>query len=136
LQHFSEVKAIHPDAELFFSNVLGPAFSEWASTQSPMIEKIATAPMSATSRDVAYVISQFKADTGLSKSASKPSLGDRVTKTMNAPSVHVEPKESKLLSDHDFKNIDNLLVKNSDNPKEQARLLDCYEFTYLQKQKN
>ena len=135
LQHFNEVKSVHSDAELFFNHVLGPAFTEWASTQSPMIERIATSPMSAASKDVAYVISQFKADTGLNKKTSQPSLGDRMTKAMNAPPIPVVAKEADLLSDHEMKNIESLLAKNGSNPKEQDRLLDAYERTLIQQSK-
>ena len=136
LQHFNEVKSIHSDAELFFNQVLGPAFTEWASTQSPMVEKIASQPLSASSKDVAWVISQFKADTGLNKRASKPSLGDSVTKVMSAPSsIHTEAKDNQLLTDYEFKHIDELLAKNGSNPKEQDRLLAAFENTILQQSK-
>jgi hypothetical protein len=131
LQHFNEVKAIHSDAELFFNQVLGPAFTEWASTQSPMVEQIAKAPMSASSKDVAWVISQFKSDTGFNKQSSQPSLGDRVTKVMSAPPAKIEPKDNGLLSDYEMQDrvFDSLLAKSSDNPAEQKRLLDAYERT-------
>lgn len=135
IHHYNAVKAIHPDVDNFLNQTLGPALVEWAKTQPPYVGRIIQNVAAHDPADVADVITRFKVDTGMSRQVQKPSLGDRVAKTMTAPPVvSHEEKRSDILSDKDFADIDRLLRQSASNNAEQERLLAAYEKTLLLKQ--
>jgi hypothetical protein len=115
--HFAQLKAIHPDAEDFISDKLGPALVEWAKTQPEELMDAILNPLAHTPQYVGYVITQFKNVTRYTPpSAKKPSLGDLATRVTSSTQVKqpdsdpdVFPKEfTEKNLDLEMRKINNL----------------------------
>jgi myosin heavy subunit len=131
-QHFAEIKAEHPDAELFFNSVLGPAFVAWADTTQPVfVAQTVRKPMSVSGKDYAHIIAMFKRDSNMTSSGKKPTLADTVVRaTTGAPTIQVEATApTGLLNDSEFENI-NTLINNTHDPREIEKLMEKYEKTF------
>ena len=134
--HFAQVKAIHSDAEDFFSDdKLGPALVEWAKTQPNELYEAITNPLGHTPQYVAYVISQFKNVTRYTApQAKKPSLGDIATKAGIATQPRMPEVEAGIFKDsYTGKEFDaDLLYLNNhyNDPVERNKKMDELENKY------
>lgn len=130
--HFAQLKAIHKDAEDFFSETkLGPALVEWVKTQPPALQSVVQYPLDHTPQDVGYVISQFKNATRYTPPKPvKPSLGDLAVKANSTTQVRQpDPEPDVFPSNFTEKDIDaqmrrlNNLFKN--DPKKMDEAMDA-----------
>lgn len=129
--HFAQLKAIHKDAEDFFSETkLGPALVEWAKTQPPALQNVIQYPLDHTPQDVGYVISQFKNATRYAAPKPvKPSLGDLAVKANSATQVKLpDPELDVFPSNVTEKDIDAQMRKLNNlyktDPKKLSESMD------------
>lgn len=100
--HFAQLKAIHKDAEDFFSETkLGPALVEWVKTQPPVFQAVVQYPLDHTPQDVGHVITMFKTATRYAPPKPvKPSLGDLAVKANSNTQVKQPDPEPDVFPSH------------------------------------
>ena len=120
--HYMQVKTLHPDVDDFLSPTkLGPALVEWANTQPSIFANIVSNPIAYKAEDVAYVLSQFKTQTGY-QAVKKPSLGDLATKVTASTRVKEADSEPAVFpSNFTEKDLDKLLNKINNEYKGKPR---------------
>ncbi len=111
-EHFLSVQAVHPDASEYFDPTkLGGAIHAWAATKADVVESILSNPANFKPKDVAWVISEFKKETGLAvKPKVKPVTGDLSIKTGHATVVATDTDDDSL-TENEIKNYDKMLEK-------------------------
>lgn len=127
-EHFLNVQAVHADASEYFDpNKLGGAIQAWASSKAEVVENILNNPAAYKPQDVAWVISEFKKEVGLT-TKHKPVTGDISIKTGHATQVSNQVESDELTGD-EIKHYDRMLekAKNISDPEKRSKALNDLE---------
>lgn len=140
--HFMAVSAQHPDAGKFFTDeALSGAVMAWADTKAPIYADILAQPIKYRPQDVAYVLSEFKKETGVAKPVvkAKPVTGDIAIKT-GTPTTPSTSTNAEYLTDNELANYDKIMsgilrIRNEEEKHQKlAELERKMTATFIRKQ--